>query len=231
MDNLERRLRERLKEVLDGNESELARLVGTDQQNINNFISGKVKKSHLWKDIVRVLDMSEPEVWTLMAERKRKNGKKKPVGNFKLINITTRRGGRAQEDEPRMIPIMGQAVGGEDGEFMFNGIIIGWHPIPPILEGVIEPYCIRVSGESMRPRYAGGELVFVDPWKVTKEKDDVIVQLHPLHEGEPPLAFVKRFVKHTPTKLILEQFNPAKLIEIDRSEVYKTHVIVGAEYN
>lgn len=225
MDNLEKRLRERLAEVFNGNESELARIVGTDQQNINNFISGKVKKSHLWKDITRALDLSENEVGALMTERKR--GKKSLTSNFKQIHVSTRHGERGHDHE---LPIMGQAIGGEDGEFMFNGITVGWHPMLPELEGAVGAYCLYVSGESMRPRYIGGELVYVNPNRLPKENDDVIVQLHPLEEGEPPRAFIKRFVKLTPNKMILFQFNPEKQIEIDRAEVYKVHVIVGAKF-
>ena len=71
MDSLEERLRERLAAVFGGNESELARVVDTDQQNINNFIRGeKAKGSARWREIAGALGIPEDEMKRLIDERK-----------------------------------------------------------------------------------------------------------------------------------------------------------------
>jgi phage repressor protein C with HTH and peptisase S24 domain len=128
----------------------------------------------------------------------------------------------------QMLPVYGVGVGGEDGRYRFNGERIGNVERPPILDGVANAYAVFVAGESMVPRYRPGETVWVHPHLPVKRGDDVIVQLHPENEADPPEGYIKEFVTRTPSMVILKQYNPECEIEIDRALVKSIHVIVGS---
>lgn len=235
MDNLERRLREQLAALFEGNESELARRVGTDQQNINNFITGKVKRSHLWREISAALDIPESEMRELLLQRGRSEGKNTKLPNtfrtaehLEQPNATV--GGLQPPaiGRPRMLPVLGEAVGGDNGEYIFNGQALDYVPCPPLLANVPNAYVVFVDGESMVPRYMPGEVAFVHPGKPPRKNDHVVVQLKPTSEDSPPRGFIKRFLGWTPTKLRLQQYNPHKEIEFDKEEVVSVHQIVLA---
>lgn len=234
MDNLERRLKEQLAAIFDGNESELARCVGTDQQNINNFITGKVKKSSLWRQIGEALRIPEEEMRQLMIERGRSEGKNTKLPNpFRALDHTEPNAKMGALQPPvsgptRMLPVLGEAVGGDDGEYIFNGQALDYIPCPPMLANVPNAYVVFVDGESMVPRYMPGEVAFIHPGKPARKNDHVAVQLKPNSEDAPPRGFIKRFLGWTPTKLVLEQYNPHKKIEFDREDVISVHPIVLA---
>ncbi|RVI59927.1 helix-turn-helix transcriptional regulator [Sinorhizobium meliloti] len=237
MAKLEQRLREQLAVVFDGNESELARQVGTDQQNINNFITGKVKRSHLWREIGAALRIPEEEMRDLMNERARKGGKNTklptPIRVSDFFQEVAPPNARFIDmpqvpDQTNTIPVLGRAVGGDDGVYLFNGEELDRAFCPPILANVPGAYALFVDGESMVPRYEPSDIVFVHPTKPPRRGDHVVVQIKPANEGEPPRGFIKRYVGRTSTKLILEQYNPHKKIEFPVEEVDKVHVIVMA---
>ena len=71
-------------------------------------------------------------------------------------------------------------------------------------------YAVYVVGASMEPRYFAGELVMIHPGKPVTLGAFVLVQKRPKHDGDPPLAVIKRLVKRTASKVTLEQFNPAQ---------------------
>ncbi|MFC2252470.1 S24 family peptidase [Labrys portucalensis] len=132
---------------------------------------------------------------------------------------------------PRMlddhINVLGLAKGGADGRFQFNGDVVETIPRPDFLRGVVGAYGLYVEGDSMFPRYKAGELVWIHPGKSPKREDDVVVQLHPDVEGDPPEGYIKEFRGWSPSKLLLWQWNPAEEFNIDRPLVKAVHVIVG----
>lgn len=125
------------------------------------------------------------------------------------------------------IPVYGKAVGGEDGEFEWNGDILYEVMAPPILSGVQGAYAVRVAGESMEPRYEDGEIAFVDPNRRVKRGDYVIAQIQ-YEDNGMPLAYIKRFVSHNSKELVVEQFNPAKELRFPHSSVVSVHYIALA---
>lgn len=127
----------------------------------------------------------------------------------------------------RKIPVFGQAVGGVDGEFLMNGNILFEVMAPPVLSHISGAYAVSISGESMSPRYEDGEIAFVDPRRRVKKGDYVIAQIR-LEEHGPPLAYVKKFVRHNSIELVLEQFNPAKELRFPANSVHSVHFIVMA---
>ena len=127
------------------------------------------------------------------------------------------------------IPAYGQAVGGKDGEFILNGNRIADVLAPPSLQGVPDAYAVYVVGDSMEPRYFAGEAVFVNPRLPVRRGDFVVAQIA-VDDGEPPHAYVKRFVARESRLLRLEQFNPKKALEFPVGRVISVHrIIMGGD--
>ena len=127
------------------------------------------------------------------------------------------------------IPAYGQAVGGRDGEFILNGNRIVDVLAPPSLQGVPDAYAVYVVGDSMEPRYFAGEAVFVNPRLPVRRGDFVVAQIA-VEDGEPPHAYIKRFVARDARMLRLEQFNPRKALEFPVGRVISVHrIIMGGD--
>jgi phage repressor protein C with HTH and peptisase S24 domain len=127
------------------------------------------------------------------------------------------------------IPAYGQAVGGRDGEFILNGNRIVDILAPPSLQGVPDAYAVYVVGDSMEPRYFAGEAVFVNPRLPVRRGDFVVAQIA-VDDGEPPHAYIKRFVARDARTLRLEQFNPKKTLAFPVARVISVHrIIMGGD--
>lgn len=131
------------------------------------------------------------------------------------------------EKWPRDLPVMGIGECGPDGWSAWNGEVIAMAPRPPSLAGVPKAYAVYATGDSMEPRYYAGELLHINPARHVEPGNFVLVQVKPAREGEAPGALIKRLVRRSATKLTLEQFNPAKRIEIKTSDVVSIHRVVG----
>lgn len=127
---------------------------------------------------------------------------------------------------PEDVPVWGTAVGGDDGEFHFNGGTIEHVRRPPGVAGVVGLFAVYIQGESMSPRFEPGELVYVHPGRPPKNGDDVLIELH-AREGEVGGCFIKRLRARTPTKVIVQQFNPPdETIEFQLDHIKKLYRIV-----
>jgi len=133
--------------------------------------------------------------------------------------------GSVNFDTTKRIPVYGQAVGGENGEFPMNGTILFDVLCPPQLQGVNEAYAIMVSGDSMYPRYRDGEIVYVDPTRRVRKDDFVVAQIAANEYSDLPHGFVKMFCKHNINELVLEQFNPPRKLHFPHSQVVSVHYI------
>jgi phage repressor protein C with HTH and peptisase S24 domain len=127
----------------------------------------------------------------------------------------------------KAVPVYGQAVAGENGEFLMNGSILFTALAPPSVVAISEAYGVRVSGSSMEPRYFDGEVVFVDPSRIARAGDFVVVQVRLDEHGEL-WGFVKRFVRWNTKELVLSQLNPDKQLTFPGNQVHSCHVIVMA---
>lgn len=131
--------------------------------------------------------------------------------------------------DPRdKIPVMGIGEGGRGGWSIWNGEIVDRIPRPASLENCPNGYAVYVVGSSMEPRYYAGEAIYVHPGRPVTVGSFVLVQLRPLADGEPPAALIKRLVKKTGVKYILEQFNPPQNFDIPIGDVVSIHKIVGS---
>lgn len=223
----------------------IARELDITQQAVNNLFNGRAASSAYWREIATMLKMSHDEMRALMIEAGRdpeKNTKFPTAAVPSIMHANYPKYGdvESEQHQPnariaeqipmskpgRMLPVLGEAVGGENGEYVFNGQILDYVACPPSLQLVPDAYSVWVDGESMSPRYRPGELVYVHPNRPPRRGDDVIVQVRPKGEDMPPHGFIKEMVAWTANKLVLKQYNPEKTIEFERDSIISVHPIV-----
>jgi phage repressor protein C with HTH and peptisase S24 domain len=113
-----------------------------------------------------------------------------------------------------VVEVLGVTRGGDNGWFELNGQVIDRVPLPPGISSANLIFALYVSGDSMWPRYEDGDLVYVHRDRPAVNGVDVVVELHPVNDGEAGQSLIKRLVKRTATQLVLRQHNPAKDIKI-----------------
>jgi phage repressor protein C with HTH and peptisase S24 domain len=242
MSNLTDRLKEQSAKT-GVTQADIARELNITQQAVNNLFNGRAASSSYWREIASMLQIEEDEMRALMTDAGRdpaKNTKLSPLIQ-KHLNESIARTIDAQESpipnakileqlqmsKPgKMIPVLGEVVGGDDGEYIFNGQVQDYVACPPSLVNVPNAYSVYVDGESMSPRYRPGETVYVHPGRPPRRGDDVVVQVKPREEDLPPHGFIKEFVGWQGNKLVLHQHNPQQRIEFDKDAIVSIHPIV-----
>ncbi|MGF9564122.1 S24 family peptidase [Neorhizobium sp. BT27B] len=224
-------------------QAQMATLFDMSQQAVSELLRGNTASPRKWRRIAEVLEIDEDAMRELMAEAGKESvqvsgdipfgdlvGNWLSTGNRGVAHAPEARIGLPIPTNPkeRMIPVLGEAVGGIDGEYSFNGHILDYVACPPSLSNVSNAYAVYIDGESMFPRYKSGETVYVHPTKPARRGDDVIIQIKPASEDVPPLGYVKEFVGWTTTELVLKQYNPAIEVRFARDLVVSVHPIVLA---
>jgi phage repressor protein C with HTH and peptisase S24 domain len=154
------------------------------------------------------------------------NGSANAVTSSKLSETPNAILGDKLTEQGSLIPLYGHAVGGVFGEFILNGNKLDDILAPPGLSPARGAYAVTCAGDSMEPRYFDGETIFVDPTKRVSRGDFVVAQIANPNEGMPPLAFIKRFIRHNDKELVLEQYNPSKQLTFAHEAVVSVHYIV-----
>lgn len=125
------------------------------------------------------------------------------------------------------VPVYGTAQGGEgDADFEMNGQIVDWVRRPPRIAGRRDVFALYLQGRSMWPWRDSGQLVYVERARAPKPLDFVVVEMKPREPDDVRPALVKRLISITPTKVNLEQFNPAKPIEIDSRKILRMYRVM-----
>jgi lambda repressor-like predicted transcriptional regulator len=127
-----------------------------------------------------------------------------------------------------LLKVLGMAEGGPDGWCWWNGDIIETIRRPDNLVGVPGAYAVYVTGSSMEPRYCAGEKAHIHPGRPVLPGAYVLVQRKPLHEGDAPLAIIKRLVRRSASKVTLEQLNPKKQFDVAAADIVSIHKVVGS---
>lgn len=238
MSKLSERLTSRAAE-LNISQTDLASRVDMSQPSISDLFAGQTASPRKWREIAKVLQIDEAEMLELIRDAVSEAGKTQRVP--RSISSSGVRS-FLEDHEPnaildpapisgssgrpgRMLPVLGEAVGGDNGQYAFNGQVLDYVACPPSLANVPNAYAVWIDGESMYPRYKSGELVYVHPGKPARRGDDVIVQIKPRDEHMPPRGFVKELVGFVGDKLVLKQYNPDIRIEFPRSDVISIHPI------
>lgn len=210
---------------------EIAERLEITPQAISEIFRGNTSSPRKWRELGALLGIPETEMRNAMSASAAAVG-------IKAVSVapgTHLGGGDARVLGPlptahnrleTMIPVLGEAVGGENGEYSFNGHILDYVACPPSLQNVPNAYAVYIDGESMWPRYKAGETVYVHPTKPSRRGDDVIVQIRPASEDVPPLGYVKEFVGWAGSDLVLRQYNPEGEIRFDRNDVVSVHPII-----
>lgn len=129
---------------------------------------------------------------------------------------------------PLDLPLRGVAAGSQEtGGFSFEDTT-DYVRRPPGLAGANKAYSLQIVGHSMEPRYEQGDLIFVNPARLPKAGDDIVVVVQRSEHGDQE-AFVKRLVKQTSDRLVCKQHNPVQEIEWPIEQVVLVHRIVPAE--
>lgn len=134
---------------------------------------------------------------------------------------------REQQGTGDRIKVLGMAECGPDGWSLWNGEVVDMIPCPPVLSGAPNGFAVYVVGTSMEDRYHPGEIVFIHPGRPVTPGSYVLVQMH-AKEGDAPRAFLKRLVKQTGDKVILQQFEPKKTFTLKRDEILSMYRVVGS---
>jgi SOS-response transcriptional repressor LexA len=130
---------------------------------------------------------------------------------------------------PRDLPVYGTAAGSNgDGAFLFSQQdVVDYAHRPAGLVSNKVAYGVYVEGDSMEPALQQGDLIIADPGKKPRPGDRVVIVCAAGdHDGDGQTAFVKVFVRQTPTQLIVKQFNPPREITFDRARVASVHRIL-----
>lgn len=122
----------------------------------------------------------------------------------------------------RDLPVLGCAQGGNEGNLVMEENAIDWTFRPASLEGVNDAFAVVVTGDSMTPKYAPGDLVYVNPAKQPRKDSFVLVELDG-HRG-----LVKQFDRWDGDTLMLRQFNPALELRFERQDVLRVLTIIGS---
>lgn len=122
---------------------------------------------------------------------------------------------------PRNLPIVGNARGGDQAFFLDNGEVQGMAHRPAQLIGVPNAFACYMTGDSMEPRFEEGELLYVNPIKPPRPGHYVLIELKD-HQ-----AYVKRLIRRTADKVIVEQFNPRKELSYPTEDIRHIYRVVG----
>jgi len=131
---------------------------------------------------------------------------------------------------PKDVPVYGVTVGGQGGEFAFNGQTVDYVRRPPGLANVPNAFALYVANDSMSPWKEPGDLVYVQPGRPAKVGDYVVIEMKSIQDGEAGACLVKRLKGRSPSKLTLQQYNPPndKLI-IDTAKVKQIYRVTTLE--
>lgn len=211
------------------NQTEFGIMFGASQQTVADLENGNKAYPRAWRKLAALLGLNEYELTELMDDAAEQIGKTqrrlKDLPPRRISSASLLHGGLGTHG---FVHVLGRAVGGTGGEYIFNGDVVDYIPRPDHLKDVANPYAIYVDGDSMSPRFIQGEPVFVDPDISNPRRGDiVIVQLFPRQEAENPRGFIKEFWGWTPNHLIVRQLNPEMMIRYPREDVWKIHVVVS----
>ncbi len=99
-----------------------------------------------------------------------------------------------------------------------NGDAVDWVRRPPRLEGRTDVFGVYVEDLSMVPAFKPGALVIVEKARPPAPGDDVVIEIM---DGGEQRALIKNLVFSNHKIVRLQQYNPAKEIEIDRLQIVR----------
>ena len=126
--------------------------------------------------------------------------------------IVTERG--SPPTGPMDVQILGVTYGGDDGDFSFNGEVAGYVRRPPGVANLRNVFALHLLSDSMVPRYDPGELIYAGG-REPVPGDHVVIELYGDTENQAGKSFVKKLIKRTSKEIVVQQYNPDKMITFD----------------
>lgn len=227
-ESLADRIRQRLTDLnLSAYAASLKASDGTSKDMIKNIFSGRSKHPR-GDTLERLATALETNVdWLLHGDGPPPPPPtltESPKSNVRLSELRFPPGSLAPG--ARNLPVMGTAAGSlGKGAFRLEGGVIDYVLRPEILRNVRDAYGIYVEGESMYPAHPHGELRIIHPHRPCQIGDTVVIVAKYSEDG-PTEAWIKRLVKRSGDKIVVEQFNPPAMIEFDRRYIETCHKVL-----
>lgn len=191
----------------------LADKVGTSKSQIDKLEKGERRLTLEWmRKLAGGLDCEIEEIYS---------GLEKSISDTrKTIDVLS---GQIIERYSRTadLPVIG-FFNSPRGDKLDKSQIVEVVPRPGNLASVKNAFALYASEEDMAPRFAPGELLFINPNKPLTRGCFVVIELK---GGQ---TIIKQFVKQTKTHVMLKQFSPAKEIRLKNSEISNLFRIVGS---
>ena len=129
---------------------------------------------------------------------------------------------------PLDVPVYGTVRGGEayNADFEFNGQIVDYVRRPEKLMGRADVFALYVIGTSMSPWREPGELAYIEQIRTPRAGDYVVIELTPRRGDTVRPALVKKLLNMTPSKLKLQQYQPAKEFDLEMAKVAQLHRVI-----
>lgn len=183
--------------------TQLARKAGIAPSTLNRFMAGDVKHTLSFKTLRKLADAAAEHIQAETPPLPATQLEDLPpqVSPEEVTELPSR------ASMPSDVPVYGTAIGGNNGDFRFNGSEVDYVRRPPGLHKIKNAFAIYLQGDSMSPRFEHGELLYIHPGRPVNPGDYVLVELHGA-DGEPGDCYVKRLVRRTADNLVLQQFNP-----------------------
>ena len=122
----------------------------------------------------------------------------------------------------RDLPIRGEVDGDDAYIFGPEEKNLAMTARPVALANVPSAYAVYAHGESMRPRYRPGELLYVDPIRPAAPGDDVVIHFV---DGT---GCIRELVRRTAKTVTVRQHNPSKETELPAERVIAVHLIIAS---
>ncbi len=219
MDRIRKFVKQRLTE-LGLNMAEVSKQLGHNHAYLQQFIERGVPRQLSEDDRVQLAAILEvPEI------QLRPNRSLAP--NVRPATAVPPPPSRTRDN--RDVPVWGTVEGGPNGAFdvYYGGDPVDWVRRFPGIETSRGIYALYVVGQSMSPAYRAGDLIYVSETKPPSIGCDVVIQCKGTKDGDPVRCFLKRLVRRTADKVVCEQFNPAKEVIFDRSEIVAMHRVLS----
>ena len=130
-------------------------------------------------------------------------------------------GQASTQPAPRDLPILGRARNPREPYFFDDTDGQTYVERPWFLFGKPDAYAVHINDDTMEPTFRHGHLVYVSPAVPASSGDDVVVQFT---DGR---GVIKRLRRRTAKHLVLEQFSPAKRLDVEINGVRSVHLIVA----
>lgn len=178
----------------------LAMAVGTSAPTINKLEKGRMRLSDRWiGPIAEALGVSPAELLSAPSI--------------------------AEDTARRDLPVYGLAAGAFNGAAQISSDPVEWVPAPPALARVREAYALIVSGSSMEPRYAAGDVIFINPNRPPRPGDHVVIQVQ-AHDGATVETWLKQLMRVDETQVHARQYNPPATMSFRRAAVRRLHRVM-----